>query len=116
MPGLWKAWKAKSRLPTLSTSPLEISPQTGEIPTFPQLRRLFSLPTKPPAGGLSPPVRAPLRAASVVPFSSAAVVYFYSALDTLGAHGAAIIATVVLGALIGRYLGNRRLHVGGRRS
>ena len=34
----------------------------------------------------------------------------------LGAHGAAIIATVVLGALIGRYLGNRRLHVGGRRS
>ena len=34
----------------------------------------------------------------------------------LGAHGAAIIATVVLGALIGRYLGNRRLHIGGRRS
>jgi hypothetical protein len=39
MPGLWKAWKAKSRLPTLSTSPLEISPNGGEIPTFPQLRR-----------------------------------------------------------------------------
>jgi len=39
MPGLWKAWKAKGRLPTLSTSPLEISPKTGEIPTFPQLRR-----------------------------------------------------------------------------
>jgi hypothetical protein len=36
---------------------------------------------KPPAGGLSPPARAPLRAASVVPFFSAAVVYFYSALD-----------------------------------
>jgi hypothetical protein len=34
----------------------------------------------------------------------------------LGAHGAAIIATVILGALIGRFLGNRRLHVGGRRS
>jgi hypothetical protein len=34
----------------------------------------------------------------------------------LGAHGAAIIATVVLGALIGRYLGNRRLPIGGRRS
>ena len=34
----------------------------------------------------------------------------------LGAHGAAIIATVVLGALIGRYLGNRRLYIGGRRS
>jgi hypothetical protein len=34
----------------------------------------------------------------------------------LGAHGAAIIATVVLGALIGRLLGNRRLRVGGRRS
>ena len=39
MPGLWKAWKAKSRLPTLSTSPLEISPTPGEIPTFPQRRR-----------------------------------------------------------------------------
>ena len=33
----------------------------------------------------------------------------------LGAHGAAIIATVILGALIGRSLGNRRLHVGARR-
>ena len=39
MTGLWKAWKAKSRLPTLSTSPLEISPKAGEIPTFPQRRR-----------------------------------------------------------------------------
>jgi hypothetical protein len=39
MPGLWKAWKAKSRLTTLSTSPLEISPTAGEIPTFPQRRR-----------------------------------------------------------------------------
>lgn len=39
MPGLWKAWKAKSRLPTLSTSPLGISPKGGEIPTFPQLQR-----------------------------------------------------------------------------
>ena len=39
MPGLWKAWKAKSRLPTLSTSPLEISPKAGEIPTLPQRRR-----------------------------------------------------------------------------
>src|ERR1044071_7752548 len=29
--GLWKAWKAKSRLPPLSTSPLEISPTEGEI-------------------------------------------------------------------------------------
>ena len=37
MPGLWKEWKAKSRLPTLSTSPLGISPKGGEIPTFPQL-------------------------------------------------------------------------------
>jgi hypothetical protein len=27
MPELWKAWKAKSRLPTLSTSSLEISPK-----------------------------------------------------------------------------------------
>jgi hypothetical protein len=35
---------------------------------------------------------------------------------SLGAHGAAIIATAILGALIGRFLGNRRLHIGGRRS
>jgi hypothetical protein len=34
----------------------------------------------------------------------------------LGAHGAAILATVVLGALIGRALGNRTLHIGGTRS
>jgi hypothetical protein len=34
----------------------------------------------------------------------------------LGAHGAAIIATVILGAFIGRSLGNRRLHIGSRRS
>src|SRR6516165_1172278 len=33
MPGLWKAWKAKGRLPTLSTSPLEISPKGGVIST-----------------------------------------------------------------------------------
>jgi hypothetical protein len=31
----------------------------------------------------------------------------------LGAHGAAIIATVILGAVIGRFLGNRRLRGGG---
>ena len=30
----------------------------------------------------------------------------------LGAHGAAIVATTILGALIGRFLGNRRLHIG----
>jgi hypothetical protein len=35
---------------------------------------------------------------------------------SLGAHGAAIIATVILGALIGRFFGNRRLQIGGRRS
>jgi hypothetical protein len=34
----------------------------------------------------------------------------------LGAHGSAIIATVLLGGFIGRYLGNRRLHIGGRPS
>jgi hypothetical protein len=34
----------------------------------------------------------------------------------LGAHGAAIIATVILGAFIGRLLGNRRLRIGSRRS
>jgi hypothetical protein len=33
---------------------------------------------------------------------------------SLGAHGAAIIATAILGALIGRFLGNRRLHIGRR--
>ncbi len=33
----------------------------------------------------------------------------------LGAHGAAIIATVLLGALIGRHFGKRRLHIGGGR-
>jgi hypothetical protein len=32
----------------------------------------------------------------------------------LGAHGTAIIATVLSGALIGRFLGNRKLHAGGR--
>jgi hypothetical protein len=31
----------------------------------------------------------------------------------LGAHGPAIIATVILGALIGRFLGHRRMHIGG---
>lgn len=35
---------------------------------------------------------------------------------SLGSHGAAMIATVVLGALIGRFLRNRRLRVGGSRS
>jgi hypothetical protein len=39
MPGRWKAWKAKGRLPPLSTSPLENSPKAGELPTFPQRRR-----------------------------------------------------------------------------
>jgi hypothetical protein len=34
----------------------------------------------------------------------------------LGAHGAAIIATAILGALIGRSLGNRTLDMGGIRS
>ena len=34
----------------------------------------------------------------------------------LGAHGMAIVATVILGAAIGRFLGNRGLHMRGRRS
>ena len=34
----------------------------------------------------------------------------------LGSHGAAIVATVILGALIGRYIGNRGFHVVSRRS
>jgi hypothetical protein len=103
MPGLWKAWKAKGRLPTLSTSPLEISPTAGEISTFPQLRPRRRMekwktksrfPTFPPprfhclknkknhAGGLRPRPRQRSRAASVVPFSSAPVVSCHSALDT----------------------------------
>src|SRR6266576_3725987 len=103
MPGLWKEWKAKGRLPTLPTSPLEISPKDGEIPTFPQLRRRRRMekwktksrfPTFPPpsipsltkeqdrsAGGLRPPPAAALRAPSVVPCCSAAVGNFHSALD-----------------------------------
>ena len=84
MPGLRKAWKAKSRLPTLSTSPLGISPTAGEIPTFPQLRLRGRMekwktksmfPTFPPPrlrvsktkthqrAGYRPPPVAPLRAA-----------------------------------------------------
>jgi hypothetical protein len=86
MAELCKAWKAKSRLPTLSTSPLGISPTAGEIPTFPQPRRrrrmekwktnsrfstfppprfLLSLKKKNTgAGGLRPPRQRPaLRAA-----------------------------------------------------
>src|SRR5262245_39678967 len=103
MAGLWKAWKAKGRLPTLPTSPLEISPKGGEIPTFPQLRRRRRMekwktksrfPTFPPprflslkeqnrsAGATRHSPTAALRAASVVPFCSAAVGNFHSALDT----------------------------------
>src|SRR5437867_2234584 len=102
MPGLWKEWKAKGRLPTLSTSPLEISPKAGEISTFPQLRPRRRMekwetksrfPTFPPprflslknkktaAGGLRPRPRQHYHAASVVPFSSAPLVSCYSALD-----------------------------------
>jgi hypothetical protein len=33
-----KRRKPQAGLPTLSTSPLGISPKAGEIPTFPQLR------------------------------------------------------------------------------
>src|SRR6266481_5602534 len=40
MAGLWKAWKAKNRLPPLSTAPWKSRQKAGEIPTFPQLRRL----------------------------------------------------------------------------
>lgn len=37
--GAVESVESQSRLPTLSTSPLEISPKGGEIPTFPQLGR-----------------------------------------------------------------------------
>ncbi len=37
MAELWKAWKTKSRFPTLSTAPWK-SRKGGEIPTFSQLR------------------------------------------------------------------------------
>ena len=108
VPGLWKAWKAKGRLPTLPTSPLEISPKTGEIPTFPQLRRTkadgkvenqkqvshfptasIPLSTKEQnrsAGGLRPPPPAALRSASVVSFYSAVVGNFLSALDNMNVN------------------------------
>ncbi len=39
MPGLWKAWKAKSRLPPLSTAPWKSRQEQARFPTFPQLRR-----------------------------------------------------------------------------
>ena len=104
MPGLWKAWKAKDRLPTLPPSPLEISPRTGEIPTFPQApatkadgkvenqKQVSHFPTASiplstkeqnrSAGGLRPPPPAALRSASVVSFYSAVVGNFPSALDS----------------------------------
>src|SRR5215831_3260623 len=102
MPGLWKPWKAKNRLPTLSTSPLEISPKAGEIPTFPQLRRRRRMekwktksrfPTFPPPRLLSqkeqdrrrrasPSAQGAVPRPSVVPFYSAQVGNFHSALDT----------------------------------
>lgn len=34
MPGLWKAWKAKSRLPTLSTSPWKSRQRPARFPHF----------------------------------------------------------------------------------
>jgi len=34
----WKAWKSKSRISPLPTTPWKFR-KTGEIPTFPQLRR-----------------------------------------------------------------------------
>jgi hypothetical protein len=34
----WKAWKSKTRISALPTAPWK-SRKTGEIPTFPQLRR-----------------------------------------------------------------------------
>ena len=43
MTGLWKAWKAKSRLSTLPTAPWK-SRQGREISTFPQLRRRLLMP------------------------------------------------------------------------
>ena len=80
MPGLWKAWKAKNSLSTLSTSPLEISPTAGEIPTFPQLRRRERMekwktksrfPTFPPHESLSLKTRPECARASPLPRSAA---------------------------------------------
>ena len=105
MPGLWKAWKAKKRLPTLSTSPLEISPKGRRdfhISTAPATKadgkvenqkQVSHFPTAPvslsqeqknsPRAGLRPRPRQHYHAASVVPFSSAPLVSCYSALDNL---------------------------------
>jgi hypothetical protein len=109
MPGLWKAWKAKDRLPTLPTSPLEISPKNrrdSHIPTAPATKadgkvenqkQVSHFPTASiplstkeqnhSAGGLRPPPPAALRSASVVSFYSAVVGNFLSALDTYPAAG-----------------------------
>src|ERR1022692_1409368 len=50
MTGLWKEWKTKYRFPTLSTSPLEISPKARDfhIPSAPATARWES--GKPKAG------------------------------------------------------------------
>jgi hypothetical protein len=103
MAGLWKAWKAKGRLPTLPTSPLEISPKDkrdSPIPTAPATKtdgkvenqkQVSHFPTASIAlstkeqdrhGGLRPPPRRRFAPPSVVPFYSAQVGNFHSALDT----------------------------------
>ena len=88
MPGLWKAWKAKGRLPTLPTSSLEISPNDAEIPTFPQIRRRRRMEKWKTKSRFShfPTASIPLsqknKRPSVVPFCSAAVENFHSALDS----------------------------------
>ena len=93
MPGLWKAWKAKGRLPTLPTSPLCISPNDGEIPTFPRIRRrrrMEKWKTKSRFPTFPPPRFLPLKKnkrPSVVPFCSAAVGNFHAALDITWTFG-----------------------------
>jgi hypothetical protein len=83
MAGLWKAWKTKSRFPTLPTSPLEISLKAARFPhfhssgdeadgkvenqeqVFPLSHRPFvslSRKNKTNAGGLRPPPAVALRA------------------------------------------------------
>ena len=62
MPGLWKEWKAQQRLPTLSTSSLEISPnprRDSHIPTAPATRAVEKWKT-PKRFSTFPPPRFPV--------------------------------------------------------
>ena len=108
MPGLWKAWKAKGRLPTLPTSPWKSRQKAARFPHshssgdeggwksgkpkagFPLSHRLDSSLSKEQnrsAGGIRPLPAWALRSATMVPFCSAAVGNFHSSLDIVSKQG-----------------------------